>query len=266
MATRGTRNTTIAFGGFQIAVTMKKAPTSRDLKTEIVNPEGVKVNAPGGGGGGTRTLRPGQSRAVRLSDTSVIRLPQDDLDRITEHSKTNWQDMEVLEAIDYRQVPTERILGSYWLQPAQGSAKTMLMLAGALRDTSKVLVVKWCASSREKLGVIRVRGVEGKRALLLSELAFANDFLTPDEDALEINNADVDERSQGVAVSLIESFARGAGDPVAIDEASDDAVDARLRLFQRLADEQTGRELEEAVAAASDGNVIDLEAARGKAA
>lgn len=266
MATRGTRNTTIAFGGFEIAVTMSKCQTSRDLKTEVVNDAGKKVTRGGGYGGGTTKLSDGEQRAVRLAGDHLVRLPQPRLDEIVENSKRTFGDMEVLEAIDYRQVPTERISGSYWLQPAQGSAKTLSLLAAALRQTGKVAVVKWCSSSREKLGVIRVRGPEGHRALLLSELVFANDFRTADEDALEINNVDLDDRSVGVAVSLIESFARGADDPALIDTASDDAVDARIALFTELAEAQTDLQLEAATEAAAGAEVFDMETARGKAA
>lgn len=263
MATKGTRNTEIAFGGFTITVSMKKAQGSRDLKTEVVDEAGKKVSM--GGGGGGRKLPAGAERAVRLSETAVVRLPADELEAIEQESKERFEQMQVLETIDYRQVPTERIVGSYWLQPAQGSASTLALLAAALRETGKVAVVKWISTSREKLGVIRVRGPEGHRALLLSELAFANDFLAADEDALEINNVAVEERSLKVAVGLLESFAR---DDVAwVDEATDEAVDARLALFQRLSDEALEHALDAAAAVADataddTADVIDLEAAR----
>lgn len=261
MATRGTRNTEITFGGFSIAVSLKKAATSRDIKTEVVNAQGAKVSS--GGGGGRRALRAGESRAVRVSDDRVIRLPQDELDAIEEASKGEWEQMQVLECIDYRQVPTERIVESYWLQPAAGSAKGLALIAGALRETDKVMVVKWVATSREKLGVIRVRGTAGERALLLSELTFHNDFLVADDDALEINNVEVDERSHTVAVDLIEQFSRRSRDAHMIDTATDQAVDARLQLFERLAAQELDTALEET--AAATGNVFNIGAARSAA-
>jgi non-homologous end joining protein Ku len=261
MASRGTRNTAIAFGGFEISVALAKAHRSRDIKTEVVDADGRKVSM--GGAGGRRQLRPDEQRAVRVAEDRVTRLSQDELDRIEQQSKDRYEQMQVLETIDYRMVPTERILGSYWLQPAAGSASTLALLAVALRRTGKVAVVKWCASSREKLGVIRVRGAEGHRALLLSELAFCNDFAAADDDALEINNVELDERSIGVAVSLLESFARPSGSEPLVDTASDEAVDARLALFERLSDAEVTRQLEESVAAVEDGaTILDLEAAR----
>lgn len=271
MASRGTRNTELEFGGFMVAISFKKCHHSRDLKTEVVNEQGAKIA--GGGGGGNRKLRDGEARAVRVSEQHIVRLPQVELDKIVERSQTTYERMQVLETVDYRQVPTERIDESYWIQPAQGSASTLALLAEALRQTGKVAIVKWVASSREKLGVIRVRGREGERALLLSELAFANDFLAADGDALEINNVELDERAVPIAVNMIESFARPSGAAPQVDMATDTAVDARIALFKLLCDTQTEQQLEASVAAveaaaeeaSEGGTLLDLEAARSAA-
>lgn len=245
MADRGTRNTRIAFGDYEIAVALKKCQTSRDPKTEYVNEAGETVK----GSAGTRGKAPdGCEKAVRLSEAKVVRLPQDRLEAIAEGSKDRYESMEVLECIDYRKVPTERICGSYWMQPREGTARGLRLLAEALRASGTVAVVKWVGTSREKLGVIRVRGREGELALLLSELAFANDFLRPDEDALAINDVDPPEsRSLTAALGLVGAFARKPGDPHAIDEASDTAVDARLALIEELSDDSMREELEASV-------------------
>jgi non-homologous end joining protein Ku len=240
MADRGTRNTAIAFGDFSISVAMKKAAHSRDVKTELVDRDGRKIGGGGGGGGGGRrsvNADAGEARAVRVSDTHVIRLPQDELERIEAESKERYATMTVLETIDYRQVPTERIVEAYWLQPRDGTARGLRLLAEGLRATGRVAVVKWVSTSREKLGVIRVRHPFGDEriALLLSELTFANDFLAPDDDALSINDdaVELDERSLEAARRLVKAFARHGGAP-AIDTATDEAVDARLALLERV--------------------------------
>lgn len=282
MATRGTRNTEIAFGDFTISVSLAKASKSRDLKTEIVDAEGRKLSGGGGGYGGGRRKpdgEAGESRAVRVSDDIVIRLPQDELDAIEQASKDRWGRMEVLEAIDYRQVPTERIDGSYWLQPSAGSAQGLYLLHRALSEQDKVAVVKWVSTSREKLGVIRPRRVGGKRALLLSELVFANDFAEPDEDALAINEAEVmmaerDPEGHACAVEqaigLISAFARERGDDKFVETASDEAVDARLALLERVQAQAMTAALEASTAAASEpdvegGEVVSLDSARSAA-
>lgn len=262
MAQKGTRNTRIAFGSYEIAVAMKKCASSRDLKTELVDADGKRVGGGGGGGGGRRASREGESRAVRISDEHVVRLPQDRLDVIEETSKARYETMQVLECIDYRQVPTERLMGSYWLQPREGTAKGLRLLADTLAEEGLVAVVKWVATSREKLGVIRVRHVGQDRkkvALLLSELSFANDFLEPDEDALAINDVDApDERSLDAARRLVGAWRRERGDEHLIDTASDEAVDARLALLTEVQDEALTTALE---AATGTGEIVQRKGA-----
>lgn len=240
MASTGTRNTMIAFGDYELAVSMKKCEHPRDLKTEYVDATGKKVTASRGGNGGAGA---GLSKAVRLADESIIRLPADELEAIVEESKDAWGKMQVLETIDYRQVPTERIKGSYWLQPRAGTGKAFKLLACGLQDTARVAVVKWVSQNREKLGVIRVRYMPAgpSVALLLSEISFANDFAGPDEDALAHNEIEVSEEAVAAASRLVKSFARRGVHVV--DEASDEAVDRRLALLERLQDEKLEHEL-----------------------
>lgn len=267
MATTGTRNTQIAFGTFQISVCMRKAHQPRDLKTEYVNEAGEKVTM-GGGAGGSRKPAAGVEKAVRVTPDHVVRLPADELARIEDSSKARWEQMRVLECVDYRQVPTERILGSYWLQPAQGSAQGLYLLHRALNEQHCVAVVKWCSSSREKLGVIRPRWRGTDRALLLSELSFANDFADPDEDALAINEAEAmledrdpasHDRMVSAARELVAAFKRAPGHEKHIETASDEAVDARLALLERLQGEAFAAGCEQA------GRVAELQAAIDRA-
>lgn len=260
MATKGTRTTSITFGSFEISASLVKAKKSRDITTELVDAAGVKISGGGGGYGGGRrkpNVEAGEARAVRVAGDVVIRLPQDELDAIEQESKDQWGAMQVLECIPYQQVPTERIEGSYWLQPAQGSAAGLYLLHKALGEEHKVAIVKWVSTSREKLGVIRPRWIrrDGKllRALLLSELVFANDFADPDDDVLAVNEAeammqerdgDAHRKAVEQARNLIKAFAHERGDDKAVETASDEAVDARIALLNRLQDEQLNAALE----------------------
>lgn len=274
MASSGTRGTSISFGSFELQAQLVKAEKSRDLKLERVDAEGRKVSG-GGFGGGRRgvDVEEGEAYALRQGDV-LIRFPQDDLDAIEQASKAEFGSMKVLECIDYRQVPTERITGSYWLQPAQGSAQGLFLLHSALSNRQKIAVVQWVANSREKLGVIRPRMVRRQgghfRALLLSELAFANDFAEPDADVLSINEAErmmIEAGSASGAVErareLVDAFSRQPGDPKVIDEASDTAVDARLALLERLQNERLAAQLEEST---HGGEVVELPAREPQAA
>jgi non-homologous end joining protein Ku len=247
MASKGTRNTAIAFGDYEITVAMFKAETSRDPKFEKFLKPGVPAPTAKRGSSGATAAYP----AVEGTDGKV-RVPVEELEAIEEASKAQHATMRVLETIDYRQVPTERITGSYWLQPRAGTAKGLALLAHGLKNTGRVAVVKWVSTSREKLGVIRARTVEGKLALLLSELVFANDFTGPDEDTLAINDVELTGQAVHVAERLVKSFARDGEHK--IDTASDTAVDGRIALVERLRDQELDDALA-ATAAAADGEL-----------
>ena len=235
MAAKGTRNVSLAFGDFEISVAMSKAQKSRDLKLETVDPDGKKVTA-----SRSSALPAGVelSKAVRIDSSTVVRLDEAELKAEIEASKERLPKMQVLETVDYRQVPTERIVASYWLQPAAGTARALALLDAGLRAQGRVAVVKWIGTSREKLGVIRPRYIDGQHALLLSEISFANEFAGPDEDALSINEVQLRETEIAVASELVAGFARQPGGVKAIDEATDTAVDAQLAIFRRERDRQ----------------------------
>jgi non-homologous end joining protein Ku len=239
MASKGTRNTAIAFGDYEITVAMFKAETSRDPKFEKFLKPGVPAPTARRGSNGATATYP----AVEGTDGKV-RVPVEELEAIEEASKAEHATMRVLETIDYRQVPTERITGSYWLQPRAGTAKGLALLAHGLKNTGRVAVVKWVSTSREKLGVIRARTVDGK--------LFANDFTAPDEDTLAINDVELTEQAVHVAERLVKSFARDGEHK--IDTASDTAVDARIALVARLRDQELDDALA-ATAAAQDGEI-----------
>jgi non-homologous end joining protein Ku len=239
MAGRGARNTAIAFGDFQLEVSFAKTVHSREPKTEYVRDEvdpetgeAVPVTSTmGGGGGGSRTPADGVYKAVRVSDSRVIKLDPERLAAITEASVEAHPAMEVLETIDYRSVPTERIVGSYWVQPRNGTGPALKLLTQALHKTDRVAVVKWISTSREKLGVLRPR--RGGNALMLCELAFFNDFAEPGAD-VRLDDVAVTEQAVGTAIELVNAFARKRGDAPAVDTASDTAVDARLAYVEEL--------------------------------
>jgi non-homologous end joining protein Ku len=248
MATKGTRGTSIDFGDYELSVSLVKATRSRDIKAEYVRDQASKPDPDTGevqvkpekttmtgSTGGTRQQAPDVYKAVRLSDEKVLRLPEDRLEEIVEASKREGETMRVLEAIDYRQVPTERIVGTYYLQPRAGTAKGCRMLFEGLRETDLCAVVKWVSSSREKLGVIRARKIDGKSVLHLSELAFANDAAEVDDD-VSLDDVEVGPKSIAAAASLLAGSRRGHGGERKIDTASDTAVDARVALVDELMD------------------------------
>ncbi len=248
MANTGTRNTALSFGDYEISVAMVKAETSRDVKLENVDERtGHKVASGRSGARGGMAARAGVVKALEGTDGRV-RFSDEELDAIVQASKDKYETMVVLETLDYRQVDTARIKGSYWLQPRAGTAKGLALLARGLKNTGRVAGVKWVSTSREKLGVIRVRHPFGDEriALLLSELAFANDFIVPDDDVLAINDVEAGEREIAAAERLVKAFARDG--EAKVDTASDEAVDARLALVERKQDAELEGALEASVA------------------
>jgi non-homologous end joining protein Ku len=237
MTSKGTRGTAIDFGGYELSDADRVDEETGEITT-------VPTKTTMSGVAGSRTPAPGVYKAVRLSEEKVIRLPEDDLVEIVEHSLAAYETMQVLETIDYRSVPTERIIGTYYLQPRAGTAKGCRMFFEALRQSELVAVVKWVGSSREKLGVIRARVVNGKSVLHLSELAFGDDMLEPDED-ISLDDVEVGEKAITAAVTLVDGFRRKHGAEKQIDTATDTAVNARIALVERLAD----TELDEALSA-----------------
>lgn len=119
--------------------------------------------------------------------------------------------VELQEFIDYRTVPTDRLNGSYYVQCDPGFAKPLGTLMAAMRKSSKAAVVRFALRDRHRLGVLRVRKVEGGGSvLLLNIVTFAAQWVEPDARVLE------------------------AG--AAMGKVSDGAVDAAMNLMTELTD------------------------------
>lgn len=95
-------------------------------------------------------------------------------------ASTQLDRVRVLEFIDYRRVPTDRLAGSFWVQPDPGFERPLATLMAALIDTHRAIVCKFALKSRQRLAVIRPRKVDGGHALLLNLVVFADDWRQPD--------------------------------------------------------------------------------------
>lgn len=225
------KNQVLAWGDYSIEIGTAPTKHSRDVKTVYVNEDNRVVTLTGGGRGGSRTPGPGIEKAVQVGD-DVIRLPAEELALIEDRSKAEHDVMAVLETIDYRQVPTERILGSKWITP-RGSATGLAILTESLERTGRVAVVKWVDTSREKLGVLRPRKTPDGLALLLIELAFENDYAPPPQEAL-VGAIETVAVQVAAGMALVRAFARPRAGEHKVDTATDTAVDARLALVESL--------------------------------
>lgn len=131
--------------------------------------------------------------------------------------------VEVLEVCDYRQVPTDRLAGSFWIQPDPAFDKPLATLMAAMRQMKRAMIVKYTVKSRQRLGVIRVRKTgNGPQdlAFLLNAVVYSAEWRKPDKRVLApaAALAEVDPRAVQHAVALLTDL---AGDGSSIDEATD---------------------------------------------
>lgn len=156
-------------------------------------------------------------KGIRVGDSFLV-VPPSELEFAD--AATVISRVELLEVIDYRKVPTDRLTASYWIQADEGFAGPLGVLIAAMRREGTAMLVKWSARSRQRLGVIRVRRTPEGDALLLNNIAFADQWKAPDNRVLEPGAiADVDPKAVDAACEILRAF-HGRGD--ALDETFDE--------------------------------------------
>lgn len=234
---RATTRTILSFGDLvDIPVGIATATSSADVKFDTATADGHKreqqyvhpVHR-------TTYFKPdeeGELQEVELPDVvtdtvkglriggDLRRVPDSEL--AWAKATTKLEAIEVLEFIDYRRVPTDRLAGSYWLQPDPGFAKPLRTVMDALRRSQKAALVKFNLRDRQRLGVIRVRKTPDGDALLLNAVYFAAEWRDADEAVLAPAQAEaVSERAVLAAVEIIEAR---SGDGSVLDTAQDDLL------------------------------------------
>lgn len=190
-------------------------------------------------------------KGVRVGDT-FRQVPESEIEYAT--AATKLDSVELLEFIDYRLVPTDRLAGAFYLQPDPGFAKPLAVLMAAMRRDGKAMVVRWAARSRQRLGVIRVRNTAGGDVLLLNDVVFAAQWREPDDRVLEPAAVEaLDERSVAAAVKIITSH-HGTGK--SLDAAEDELPALQRVIVERAHDglfDDPARVLELAATFTDDG-------------
>ncbi|MCA1571232.1 MAG: hypothetical protein LC798_13115 [Chloroflexi bacterium] len=168
---------------------------------------------------------------------------------------TRLDEMTVYGAIDYGQVPRERVLGSYYLGADGPSAvHAMRYLWDAMRDRRRALVVKWTKRTGQSLGVI-VPNVR-KGAIEVLELAWAAQVRVPDERVTAFHNVAENPVAEEAAGTLIDAMAATAA------EALDTQVDDRKRYRDELlALAAEGRQDEFAIDRAPESELAEADVA-----
>ncbi|MEU6071931.1 Ku protein [Streptomyces sp. NPDC047082] len=148
-------------------------------------------------------------------------------------------------------VDSLRIGGGYYLQPdGQLAVKPYKLLVQALGRSSKVAVVKYAWSGRERLGLLRVRG----DALVLHAMRWPDEVRDPSELSLPV--VDVDEQEIEGALALMDTMAR---DDLEGPEFRDEYTEALERVIEAKREEKPLPKATEPEA--RPGTVLDLMAA-----
>lgn len=140
--------------------------------------------------------------------------------------------VEVLEFCDYRRVPTDRLTGSFYVQPDPAFDRPLGVLMAAMQKSKRSMVVKFSVRSRQHLGVIRVRTTSGGPVLLLNAVVFADEWREPDARVLAPSEAlaTVDPRAVEHALEIIADL---SGNGSSLTDARDGLVVEHTRIAER---------------------------------
>jgi len=176
-------------------------------------------------------------KGVRVGDDFRV-VPQSEIDYA--HAATHLDTVDLLEFIDYRLVPTDRLTGTFYVQPDPGFDRPMRTIMRALRDEKAAMLVKFSVRSRQRFGVIRVRKDDstGQDVFVLNGIVFAADMRKPDARVLApAQTKAVDQNAEDSAVAaarqIIRSL-RGTGE--ALETAEDDLPRLLTEIVERAHD------------------------------
>lgn len=166
-------------------------------------------------------------------------------------------EMEVLGFIRREQVPLERVLGSYWMAPGDGSgAKILKLIHGACRTAHRCPVIAWTKKTNRSLGVVVPLSVG---ALLVLECAFAENYRGVPGAALSFQTVEVTESQQEAMTALVAAMSER---PDLVDEVEDDRRARRRELMEFVKENGRAPRIETPVEAeVSDELAEALEAA-----
>jgi len=166
-------------------------------------------------------------KGKRVGDTFRV-VPPSEIEYAT--AATKLDRVELLEVIDYRKVPTDRLAGAFWLQPDPGFERPFRTLMVAMRRDGNALLVKWAAKSRQRLGVIRVRSTPEGDALMLNDVTFAANLRPASDQVLAAASVEaLDERAVTAACAILADL-HGTGEALAT--ARDDLPELLTKIVE----------------------------------
>lgn len=165
------------------------------------------------------------------------------IEQIGEDSKV--ESMQVVSFMNRRQIPTERITATYYVgttdyDPTERPdlyppARLLALLFRAMREQDAVAIVKWSKLKGQTVGVM---SPHSSGALIVRELAFAENWRLPHERCLTHQHIEVEDSEIEAACGLIDAMAGKRSD-------LDDIRDRRKQLEDELVTRAELGELDE---------------------
>lgn len=229
---------------FAFPVQICKATEDIDVRFERADPNGFEVEQVYRSKGVGKEIYETADliRGIRQGD-SFSTISQDDIDAIDK--ATAIEAMTVTRSVPLDSIPTDRVVGSYYLQsPAKGgSQKHYELLRQALEGQAPKgkakkgkpafgLQVDFMTRKRQKLGVVFAD--EERACLRLVVLTYAEAVREPDEQILApATHAEVDAKQVAMARKVVEGL---ASDEVTFNTPTDEAIALKRDLISKALD------------------------------
>lgn len=155
-------------------------------------------------------------------------VPSRELEIIKE--RTQLSGIEIVEFIDYQNIPFERVEGAYFLQ-AKGNLRGARHFVEAMLSEQTAAVAKWTARSRQSLVTIYPSD-EG--AIIMNKLVFKDQWKQPDTDVLKHMSEPIDDMLLEKAIELVNNSLSRSGE--SLDNLQDDAIVLTLDLISKALD------------------------------
>ena len=151
-------------------------------------------------------------------------------DRLAEiDERTKIEGMEITATIPQQSVPRERVRDAHWIATGGPEASEFLKLLGhGLRVRGAAAVVRWTKRTNQALGIIVLRKVGRKDALLLLELEWAQNMREPSERVTGPHTFQVRDDAQVAAERLVSAYAEA---PEVLDRLADERLAKRAELL-----------------------------------
>jgi DNA end-binding protein Ku len=166
----------VRFGLIYIPVKMYKASINKDLPLHLVRREDhCRIrNRRVCESTGEEVALEEIAHAFEFEKDRYVTLEQEDFQRANVR-KTSLID--ILNFTDAGEIDPKYMMVPFYLEPDKDSDKPYALLREAMRHSGKAALVRYVMRTREHLGLLRPEG----NALLLVQMRYASDVLSPDE-------------------------------------------------------------------------------------